>query len=105
MAPKDGEENAAGIHSLACLGAPQDHNMEKEPRLTRQKPTAAAAIDYPEVAEIMVSFPDKWELIHKMQREEIPLYIAAIPIDDEPPRPDEPLQPVVTTASQPTLLW
>ena len=62
--------------------------MEREPRSIRQKLTVASAIDYPGAAEIMVSFPGKWELIHKMQRGEIPLYIAAIPVDDEPPRQD-----------------
>jgi hypothetical protein len=62
--------------------------VEKEPRSTRQKLTEAAALDYPSACEIMVSFPGKWELVRRMQRGETPLYIGAIPTEDETPRPD-----------------
>ncbi len=44
------------------------------------------SLDYPAASEILVSFPDKWELIHQMERESTPLYIAAMPPSQEQPR-------------------
>jgi len=43
----------------------------------------AAAGDYPEASEILVSFPDRWQLIHQMRREDTPLYVAAMPASQE----------------------
>jgi len=59
--------------------------MEKEPRL---KLTVAASIDYPAASDILVSYPDQWELIHHLRREDTHLYIAAMPPSQEGPRRD-----------------
>jgi hypothetical protein len=61
---------------------------EQEPLALRTKLTAAAAIDYPTAFEIMVSFPDKWELVHQMAREDTSLYIAGMPSRWEEPSRD-----------------
>jgi len=62
--------------------------MEKEPRPQRLKLTIAASIDYPAASEVLVSFPDQWELIHQLRREDTPLYIAAMPSSQERARRD-----------------
>jgi hypothetical protein len=63
--------------------------MERQPiPLPPLKLTVAAAIDHPAASEILVSFPDKWELVHQMIREDTLLYIAAMPPSQERPRPD-----------------
>jgi len=62
--------------------------MEKEPLPLREKLRVAAAIDYPAASEILVSFPDRWELVHQMWREDTPLYIAAMPPSHEQPQRD-----------------
>lgn len=54
----------------------------------KEKLTTAVAIDHPAAAEILVSFPDKWELVHKMMRGDTPLYIAGMPPSEEEPRRD-----------------
>jgi hypothetical protein len=60
--------------------------MEKEPLSLRLKLKVAAAIDFPAASEILVSFPDKWELIYQMRRRDTPLYIAAMSPSKESPR-------------------
>ena len=62
--------------------------MTNEPTELREKLTVAVAIDYPEAAEILVSFPDEWELVHQMRRGDTPLYIAAMQPREEEPRRD-----------------
>ncbi|MFQ5796731.1 MAG: hypothetical protein ACE5JP_17010 [Candidatus Bipolaricaulia bacterium] len=62
--------------------------MEREPTSLTEKLTTAVAIDYPEASEILVSFTDKWELVHQMGRGDTPLYIAAMPPSKEEPRRD-----------------
>jgi len=62
--------------------------MEREPLPLRLKLRVAASIDYPAASEILVSFPDKWELIHQMRRGDRTLYIAAMPPSEESPRRD-----------------
>ena len=42
--------------------------MEREPRLSGPKLAEAAFMDYPAASEIIVSFPDQWELIQHMSR-------------------------------------
>ena len=63
--------------------------MEKEPLPSRSKLTEAVRVDYPAASEILVSFPDEWELIERMRREDTPLYIAALPPSVEAPRRDQ----------------
>jgi len=62
--------------------------MEKEPIPSRAKLVEAAATDYPAASEILVSFPDKWELIQQMRREDTHLYIAAMPSRQQEARLD-----------------
>ena len=62
--------------------------MEREPLPLKLKLRVAASIDYPAASEVLVSFPDQWELIYQMRREDTPLYIAAMPPSQEQPRRD-----------------
>jgi len=66
--------------------------MERERLPLRLKLRVAASIDYPAASKILVSFPDKWELIHQMRREDRPLYIAAMPPSQEQPHCDRVLK-------------
>jgi hypothetical protein len=36
----------------------------KPPLPFKEKLTMAVAVDYPAASEILVSFPDQWELVH-----------------------------------------
>lgn len=45
----------------------------------------AVAIDYPEASEVLVSFPDEWEVVGQIKRQDRPLYIAALPVSQERP--------------------
>ena len=49
--------------------------------------TIAAARDYP-AAEIGVSFPDTWALVHRFEQANPPLYVAGFPPSQEKPRRD-----------------
>jgi hypothetical protein len=49
---------------------------------------AAVGIDYPEASEILVSFPDDWEVVGQIQREDRTLYIAGMPVSEERPERD-----------------
>ena len=51
--------------------------MEREP--LRPKLVAAVSKDYPAASEILVNFPDKWELICQIEGKETFLYVAAMP--------------------------
>lgn len=62
--------------------------MEKEPQRGKIKLIVVAQIDYPEASEILVSFPDEWELVEHLSREDAPRYVAAMPAREERPRPD-----------------
>lgn len=62
--------------------------MEQEPRKEKIKLVVVAQIDYPQASEILVSFPDKWELVQHLSREDAPRYVAAMPAEEERPRPD-----------------
>ncbi len=62
--------------------------MEREPLPLRPKLRVAVSIDYPAASGILVSFPDKWELICQMKREGTPLYIAAWPPSEEKADPE-----------------
>lgn len=62
--------------------------MEREPTSLTEKLTTAVALDYPEASEVLVSFPDKWELVHQLQQEDTRRYIAGMPPRQEEPRPD-----------------
>lgn len=44
--------------------------------------------DYPN-SEILMSFPDRWELIHRFKRGYTPLYIAGLPPSREPTRDNQ----------------
>jgi hypothetical protein len=59
---------------------------EQQPIPTRPKLTVAAAIDYPAASEVLVSFPNQWELVHVARWADAPLYIAGWPISVERPR-------------------
>ena len=69
--------------------------MEQEPRPLplREKLTVAAAIDYPTASEIVVSFPNRWELVSCFRRQSkfydnVRLYVAAFPPSQERSRPN-----------------
>lgn len=62
---------------------------EVESRRPRLKLTAAATIDYPSASEILVTFPDEWELVEQIIRGEEALYIATMPDSQERPRRDQ----------------
>ena len=47
------------------------------------------AVNYPEASEVLVSFPDQWELIGKIWREDTPLYISAMPLSEETSRREQ----------------
>lgn len=49
--------------------------------------TEAATREYPG-AEIAVSFPDHWELVHRFKRANTPLYVAGFPPSQEQVRGD-----------------
>lgn len=55
----------------------------------REKFTVATAIDFPTASEILVSFPDKWELVGVLKREEQPLYVGSFPPSREKGRADQ----------------
>ena len=63
-------------------------SMGKEHPPRRLKLTSAVILDYPGAAEILVSFPDEWELVHQLSRGDNPLYIAGMPPSREEPRRD-----------------
>lgn len=54
----------------------------------KEKLTVAVAIDYPTAAEILVSFPDEWEIVGALKRGNLPLYVAGFPPSQERPRAD-----------------
>jgi hypothetical protein len=59
-------------------------NEHGRPRTIRL--TAAVLADYPEATEVLVSFPERWELVKRLGRPGAPLYLAALPADVERPR-------------------
>jgi hypothetical protein len=61
---------------------------ETEPPVLTQKLIAAARADYPAAAEILVSFPNDWTLVHAFKRDELPLYVAGMPPSQERGRAD-----------------
>lgn len=61
---------------------------EKEPLPYPLKLTKAVRLAYPAAREILGSFPDRWELIHQLFRDDTPLYIAGLPPSEEQPRQD-----------------
>jgi hypothetical protein len=60
---------------------------------SREKLTNAVARDYPEASEILVSFPDQWELVETLAEQkgnrQTTIYIASTPIERERPRRDQ----------------
>jgi hypothetical protein len=63
--------------------------MERVPLPLREKLTVAAALDYPTATEILVSFPDKWELVGLFKRVDRPLYVAGFPPSQERVQSDQ----------------
>jgi len=62
--------------------------MEREPLPPREsRLTETVARDYPG-SEILVSFPDSWQLVHRFRRDNTPLYVAGFPPSDEQTRGD-----------------
>ncbi len=62
--------------------------MEKNPRTRPEMLTVAAARNYPG-SEILVTFPDRWQLVHRFRRGNTPLYVAGFPASYERTRPDQ----------------
>jgi len=59
--------------------------------MSKERPTLltqAVAADFPSYSDIAVSFPDQWELIREIRAADTPLYIAALPHQEEPTRSD-----------------
>lgn len=61
--------------------------MDRSALSAPEKLTETAAKDYPG-AGIRVSFPDQWQLVHRFQRSNTPLYVAGFPPSHEHPRSD-----------------
>ena len=62
--------------------------MDREPSNHVDKLTAVVAADFPKACDIIVSHPEDWELIHKTWRSSTPLYLSALPADNEAADPD-----------------
>lgn len=62
--------------------------MEREPRPRTLKLADAAYMDYPAVSEILVSFPDRWELVRPISLMDTLLYLAGMPPSQESTRRD-----------------
>jgi hypothetical protein len=62
--------------------------MEREPRPRTLKLADAASEDYPAASEILVSFPDRWELVQPISLGDTLLYLAAMPPSQEWTRRD-----------------
>jgi hypothetical protein len=62
--------------------------MEREPRPRTLKLADAASEDYPAASEILVSFPDRWELVQPISLGDTLLYLAAMPPSQEWARRD-----------------
>jgi hypothetical protein len=56
---------------------------------SKEKLTQIVAAEYPNAQEILVSFPEQWESIHKIRRQDKLLFVAALPGNRERPRPDQ----------------
>jgi hypothetical protein len=67
-----------------------EHSPLPEPISTSLKPKLRTAVahDYPEASEILVSFPDEWEVIGQVKRDDQTLYVAGLPKVTERPRRD-----------------
>ncbi len=63
-------------------------SKEKATYPINPKLRAAVAVDYPEASEILVSFPEKWELVGTIKRGDYDLYVGAFPREVERPRRD-----------------
>jgi hypothetical protein len=59
-----------------------------KPKPFAEKLTAVVARDFPDAQDVQVSFPDEWELIRSFRRDDMPLYAAAWPWEEERPRRD-----------------
>lgn len=61
-----------------------------EPLSTPLKPKlrTAVSLDYPTASEILVSFPDEWEVIGSIKRDDQTLYVAGLDKETEQPRRD-----------------
>jgi hypothetical protein len=59
-----------------------------EPPRFRQKLVTVVAADFPAAREVLVSYPDQWELIGSWRRQDWPLYAAGLPPTPERPRRD-----------------
>lgn len=51
-----------------------------------KKLITAVPVDFPEAREVLVSFPDEWELLGSFRHADTPLYAAAFPWEEERPR-------------------
>jgi hypothetical protein len=70
-------------------GAPtHDMSERPKPKPFAEKLTAAVAGDFPEARDVLVSFPDEWQLVRSFRRADTPLYAAAWPWETEKPRRD-----------------
>jgi hypothetical protein len=54
-----------------------------------EKLVTAVMIDFPEVREVLVSFPDEWEIVRSFRWQDLPVYAAALPWEEEKPRRDQ----------------
>lgn len=59
-----------------------------EPWQAQEKLVTTVTRDFPEVREVLVSFQDEWELVQSFRRQDLPLYAAAFPWEEERPRRD-----------------
>ncbi len=68
-----------------------DMSAERQSSLDQARPKLTEAVqkDYPTASEVLVSFPEEWELVELIKKEGIPLYIAAFPPEKEKPRCDQ----------------
>jgi hypothetical protein len=61
--------------------------MEKEP--FRHKLMDVVSVDFPDATEILVSFPDEWELVEQIRHVKTTLYVGSLPSKKERTKPDQ----------------
>lgn len=59
--------------------------MERETAIHKPKLIVAASHDYPAADEILISFPNQWQLVSRLERDPNPYYITAMPASETRP--------------------
>lgn len=59
--------------------------MEREPAAPAPKLVEVAAHDFPDASEVLVSFPEAWEYLDRLESDDGQLYLAGFPIERNHP--------------------